>query len=187
MPKPCWNTRVANPNAAPTVRRFIRIDVSAIDEAAEHDEQQQERDDEDEADRVRGASGEHRGEVAVLRGGAADLRASAPRSSSSARSVLTSVAVRGVVDGGRTGDAHDDAAGRRRRGDDACVDDAGLGRRRSVTTCWRVGGGGGDERGCGGAGTERRRRACRSRRGWCCPCRRPARRACRGACRARGR
>ena len=122
-------------------------------EAPEHDEQQQERDDEDEADGVRGASDEHRGEVAVLRGGAADLRGRHRARKAGTQRVHECRGAR-VVDGGRARDAHDDATRRRRRGDDACVDDSGD-RGRDPRHRGGVSGGRCDECGCGGAGTER--------------------------------
>ncbi len=100
-------------------------------EAAEHDEQEQERDDKDDADGVGGASDEHCGEVAVLRGGAAHLCGRHRAREPGTQGVHERRGAR-VVDGGRTGDAHDDAARRGRGSDDACVNDAGHGGRRSV-------------------------------------------------------
>ena len=58
-------------------------------------------------------AGEDGGEVVVLGRGSADLGARAPRRRAGRGARSTRSAVAAVVDGGRRGDADDDAAGRR--------------------------------------------------------------------------
>ena len=110
--------------------------------------------------------------------GPAEPRRRARPSSSRSRRRSTRSEVASVVDGGAGRDPHDGATRRGRLGDDAGVDDAGVGdgdrrprrrrRRRATVT----------NSGAGGAGAERARRPCRSRRGSGGRGRRRRRRAC---------
>ena len=123
---PCWNTSVANPNAAPTVSRFIRIDVIATT-------------------RLRNTMSSSRNATIRMSPIAYGARpvSTAVRSRFCAAGPPTLRAGRrgrepgaqrvderrgaGIVDRGGAGDAHDDPARRGRRRDDTRVDHAGHG------------------------------------------------------------
>ena len=153
VPKPCWNTSVAKPNAAPTVSRFIRIDVIATT-------------------RLRNTMSSSRNATIRMRPIAYGARpvstavrsrfcAAGPPTLARGRRDREAGAQRvderrgaGVVDGSGAGDAHDDSAGRRGR----CDDLARRPRRALlVATATTVGprcGRRGDERGRGRARSE---------------------------------
>ena len=102
----------------------------------------------------RGVAGQDVGEVVVLGGGAADGRA---RRCVADRAAEAADEVGGcrVINGGGRGDPHDGAAGRGRWfGDDAGVDDTGIGL-RGGDDLGGLAGVDGDEQRRGGAGAER--------------------------------
>ena len=85
------------------------------DEAAEHDQQQHERHDQDDRDRVGGTSDEHVGEVVVLARRAADL-GGRHRGVEPVAQSLDHLGGGGVVDRGAGRDPHDDPTRSRREG-----------------------------------------------------------------------